>query len=81
MKKVEVARKKNWGKCVFAGACATVMVLMAVAAVLNRQWIYDWWRGMNYEPSMEMVSIRDGLGLTGRGEFLFKAARPSLSTR
>ena len=62
------------------------VVLIAVAGVmiwgaLNRQWVYDFWRGLDYEPTGEMARIRDDLKLTERGKFLFKAARASLSSR
>ena len=52
-----------------------------LAIVLNRVWIYDFWRGMGYEPSVEMGRIRDRLGLTERGEFLFRAVWPELDGR
>ena len=59
-----------------------VLVLVAaVTVVLNRQWIDDYMRGFGYEPEGEMGRIMKDLGLTGRGEFLFKAARPELSSQ
>lgn len=56
-----------------------VLVGVAVAVVLNREWIYDWYRGVSYQPSSEMIAIRDKLQLTGRGGFLFNAAQPELN--
>ena len=56
------------------------LALVVVATVvLNRQWIDDYMRGFGYEPEGEMGRIMKDLELTGRGEFLFRAARPELS--
>ena len=41
----------------------------AVILVLNRDKVYDYYRGLIYKPSSEMVKIRDSLGLTTEGEF------------
>lgn len=54
---------------------------MTLVVVINRAWIYDWWRGMGYQPSVEMTQIRDDLGLTERGKFLFNAVQPELDDR
>ena len=56
-----------------------VVIVASVFLILKREWIYDWYRGVSYQPSSEMVTIRDKLQLTGRGEFLFNAAQPKLS--
>lgn len=56
-----------------------VLVVIATIIVLNRAWIYDWFRGVTYRPTAEMISIRDELNLTGRGEFLFNAMQPELN--
>lgn len=56
-----------------------ILVAVVVAGVLNREWIYDWLRGVTYQPAAEMVEIRNKLQLTGRGEFLFNAAQPELN--
>ncbi len=63
--------------------CTLLVILtaIAIAIVLNRQWIYDFWRGRTYVASTEMSDIRTSLGLTGQGEFLFNASQPELSTR
>lgn len=55
------------------------MTLVTIVIVLNRQWIYDYVRGLSYEPSNEMSRIREDLRLTEQGEFLFNAAQPVLS--
>ena len=52
---------------------------IVVTILLNRLWIYDWYRGISYQPTMDMASIRDGLELTERGRFLFDASQPELN--
>ena len=59
-----------------AGILAVVVTL-----VLNRDKVYDYYRGLTYKPSSEMVEIRDSLGLTTEGEFVFNASQPVLSER
>ena len=49
--------------------------------MMNREWIYDNYRGMIYEPSTEMSEIRNSLGLKERGEFLFNASQPVLAEK
>ena len=56
-----------------------VLVVIATIIVLNRAWIYDWFRGITYQPNAEMAGIRGKLNLTGRGEFLFNATQPELN--
>ena len=63
-------------------AISAVMLIIAgvlVWVILNRQWLEDWWRGKDYQPVGEMLQIRDSLGLTERGEFLFRASTPKLA--
>lgn len=55
------------------------VVVVGVLFFANREWIGDWWRGIIYRPSDEMVAIREKLDLTERGEFLFNASQPELS--
>ena len=52
-----------------------------MAIVINKDWFYDYYRGLTYEPSAEMIDIRSKLQLTGEGEFLFNASQPVLSDR
>lgn len=76
---VEQVRKRGARKWIGLGVALILIVAVAVAVVLNRQWIYDWWRGLSYQPTGEMGRIMEDLKLTGRGEFLLKATRPTLS--
>lgn len=58
-----------------------VILAVTVTVILNQQWINDFMRGVGYEPAGEIKRIMDDLSLTGRGEFLFKSARPELSSQ
>ena len=58
-----------------------VLVASIMMVMSNREWIYDHYRGMTYQPSSEMAKIRDGLGLAERGEFLFNASQPALEEK
>lgn len=61
---------------ILAGLLAVVIIL-----ILNRDRVYDYYRGLTYKPSAEMIAIRDSLDLTSEGEFIFNASQPALSER
>ena len=56
-----------------------VVAVLALVTILNRERIYDFYRGQTYQPSSEMVRIRADLNLTDKGTFLFNAAQPELN--
>lgn len=70
------SRKKLWVIPVLL-----VVLVGALAVIINRRWVADFVRGMSYEPTSEMARIRDSLNLTERGEFLFKASHPRLNEK
>ncbi|MBQ1373593.1 hypothetical protein IIY66_02195 [Candidatus Saccharibacteria bacterium] len=76
----ELPQMKTRKRHIFGGVFLVVLVVVAATVALKRDWIYDWYRGVSYQPSGEMVAIRNELGLTNRGEFLFNAAQPALNT-
>ena len=55
------------------------IILVAVLAI-NYQLIFDFFKGLAYSPSSEMVEIRDKLDLSTRGEIIFNASMPELNT-
>ena len=59
--------------------CLVVLIVALGVAFWQREWIYDFYLGVTYQPSSEMARIRGDLGLTERGEFLFNAAQPALN--
>lgn len=56
-----------------------ILAVVVMVGVLNRKWIYDYYRSVTYSPTSEMTEIRDGLKLTGQGTFIFNASQPRLS--
>ena len=57
----------------------TIVGVMLVVVLFNHEWLYDFYKGMNYAPSDEMARIRSDLELTQQGEFWFNATQPRLS--
>ena len=62
----ELPQMKTRKRHIFGGVFLVVLVVVAATVVLKRDWIYDWYRGVSYQPSSEMVTIRDELGITNR---------------
>lgn len=56
-----------------------VLVIVGMIMFLNREQIYDFYRGVTYQPTSEMEQIRSSLDLTDEGKFLFNAAQPELN--
>ena len=67
-------RKRHFVRWIFL----TVLVAVIVAVAANWKWIYDWYLGIIYTPNAEMITIREKLGLTDEGRFIFNAAQPEL---
>ena len=59
--------------------CLILLLVVAAFIILNREWIYDFYRGTTYQPSSDMARIRNDLELTSQGEFLFNASQPELN--
>lgn len=57
----------------------TIVIIVAIVAALNWTFLRDFYLSKTYQPTAEMVSIRDSLGLTGRGELIFNASHPALN--
>lgn len=57
-----------------------VPIIIGITIYLNRVWIYDFYRGKTYQPSNEMIAIRDKLNLTSYGRFLFDSGQPMLNS-
>ncbi len=53
-------------------------MLIAFGVVYYRQAIFDTVHAMQYQPSAQMASIRDKLGLTAKGKALFDASQPQI---
>ena len=72
---VEQIKKRHIGGWI----CLLVLIGAGIGIFLNRNWLYDFYRGMTYQPSAEMTRIRSDLQLTDKGTFLFNASHPELA--
>ena len=73
-----MSRRGNFVLGFLGVAVVFAMVAVLGFGIINRVWVYDYFRGSSYEPVGEMGQIRDKLKLTERGDFLFRASRPVL---
>ena len=62
-------------------AFAVMGIVVLSVALLNQRAVLDIFAGMGYQPSSEMVEIREKLGLTGKGARIFNASRPVLQEK
>ena len=76
------ARSKSPQKS-HAGAIITsvIFVILAVFFLLNRVVVIDWFKGIGYNPTPDVLAIKTSLGLTADGERIFNATRPLLASR
>lgn len=74
-------RKRKMRRKILCVLFVTIVTLCGVAIWLNYTTIRDYFVGINYQPSAEMLAIRDGLRLTERGIFIFNATQPELNER
>ncbi len=74
----ETARQKEYNEVMKKTIGWLVLAGLVLIVALRWVEVRDWASGMLYQPSGEMVEIRENLGLTDRGEFLFNAAQPVL---
>lgn len=66
-----------------AGAitASVIFVILAVLFLLNRVTVIDWFKGIGYNPTPDVLTIKSSLGLTADGERIFNATRPLLASR
>ncbi len=69
-------RKLTW---LWITIILVIIVTAGTVAFIKRDWIVDFFRGIGYTPSGEMLRIQKDLDLTEQGEFVFKASQPVLS--
>ena len=53
---------------------AVVAVIVVVTIVLNRVFLRDFFRGLGYRPTSEMILLKTNLGLTDGGDLIFKSS-------
>ena len=76
-----VKHKKNIGRKVFVATMAVVAVIVVVTIVLNRVFLRDFFRGLGYRPTSEMILLKTNLGLTDGGDLIFKSSWPELEEK
>ncbi len=60
---------------------SAILIILVIVFFINYNFFIDLIKGLGYEPSAEMQSIRSSLHLTSDGERIFNAVRPTLSSR
>lgn len=76
-----VVNMKRGVKGLLGWMLVIIVAGLVVLAIINREWIYDFWRGVTFEPSSEVATLREELDLADYGMFLFNASQPALSNR
>lgn len=79
MAMTELPRARKRSARVIVWVFLAIILILSVAIIINREWLYDWYRGVSYQPTEEMSRIRGELKLTGQGNFLFNSAQPGLN--
>ena len=74
-----VKHKKNIGGKVFVATMAVVAVIVVVTIVLNRVFLRDFFKGLAYQPTTDMILLKTNLGLTDGGDLIFRASWPELN--
>ncbi|MBR2795898.1 hypothetical protein IKE13_02520 [Candidatus Saccharibacteria bacterium] len=69
-------RNRRAIKRVFVSLLTIIIIALIIAFIVNRAWIYDFFRGLNYHPTTEMASIRSALNLTDYGPLVFNSSWP-----
>ena len=66
----------------FAPIFISIIVLaLGVFFLLNRVAVIDWFKGIGYNPTPDVLTLKNSLSLTVDGERIFNATRPLLASR
>ena len=60
---------------------SVILVVLAVFFLLNRVAVIDWFKGIGYNPTPDVLTLKSSLSLTLEGERIFNATRPLLASR
>lgn len=73
--------RTNSGRTSVVALVMTIVVVgIFTAMAYNRQLIYDYILGWDYQPSARMAEIKQNIRLTPSGDFLFQASQPEINT-
>lgn len=56
------------------------LITAAAAAIYHRQYIHDWWRVQQYQPSEDIKQLAARSGMTSEGTFYFYLSHPHLKS-
>ncbi|MBR3144020.1 hypothetical protein IKF12_02345 [Candidatus Saccharibacteria bacterium] len=72
----------NEKKHIKAGLLSIAMAIFALIVITviycNRVFLRDFFRGLAYQPTSEMIALKVNLGLTNDGDLIFKSSWPEL---
>ena len=68
-------------KTIILAIVICLIVCLAVIAVLKRNLIRDFFRGLSYKPTAEMTALKSNLDLTDSGSLIFNASWPELNEK
>jgi len=71
----EVVRRLGWRR---RGWIVLLAVVLTIGAMFCLPVARDLWRGWMYQPTAEVVEMRENLDLTSKGERIFNAVHPTL---
>lgn len=66
---------------IWAIITSVIFLIFFVFVLLNRVAVIDWFKGIGYNPTPDVLTIKSSLGLTADGERIFNATRPLLASR
>lgn len=56
----------------------TTAVMLGTYVMIQSTPVQDWWKGMTYDETMEVKTLRESLELTEKGERIFLATQPTI---
>lgn len=69
--------KKSRNREIIA-VCVTTVVMLGIYAVIQSTPVQDWWKGLMYDETAEVKTLRESLELTDKGERIFLAIQPAI---
>ncbi len=57
---------------------ATTAAMLGIYAVVQSTPVQDWWKGLTYDETTEVKTLRESLSLTEKGERIFLATQPRI---
>ena len=74
-------KTKIQSKQIIIGAIIALAGLAGIAFYFNRTQVFDWFSGLSYTPTQEVIALEDSIGLTDAGKLILRATHPALDSR